>query len=326
MSRFCGHLFFLLIVIPMFAISGAGAPYPVIIDADIGSDMDDVWALALALCSPELDLKMVVTDGHDARERAKIAAKFLERVQRTDVAVGIGVKTSDSTAPQTKWAEDYDLSQYQGKVYEDGVQGMIEVIKNTSEPVRLVITGPCPNIPVLLQRCPDVFKKVRVFAMSGSVKKGYGGLPSPDAEYNVRKDIRAARKLYAASWRLTIAPLDVSGLIDIRGDQYQHLMRTDSILIRTLLENYRAWAKEGRSNAAPDVRSTTLYDAAAVYLAIENRFCRMEEIQLSVDNRGYTVVDPRAPTIEAAMEWKDRQGFIDWMVNRLKQGIVNKHP
>jgi inosine-uridine nucleoside N-ribohydrolase len=35
---------------------------PVILDTDIGGDIDDAWALALILKSPELDLKMLVTD------------------------------------------------------------------------------------------------------------------------------------------------------------------------------------------------------------------------------------------------------------------------
>ena len=33
---------------------------PVIYDSDIGDDIDDTWALAVLLKSPELDLKLVV--------------------------------------------------------------------------------------------------------------------------------------------------------------------------------------------------------------------------------------------------------------------------
>ena len=32
---------------------------PVILDTDIGGDIDDTWALAMLLKSPELDLKLV---------------------------------------------------------------------------------------------------------------------------------------------------------------------------------------------------------------------------------------------------------------------------
>ena len=51
--------------------------------------------------------------------RAKIAARILEIAQRTDVPVGIGIKTADSVGAQSPWVKDYDLSKYPGKVYQD---------------------------------------------------------------------------------------------------------------------------------------------------------------------------------------------------------------
>ena len=49
------------------------APIPVILDTDIGDDIDDTWALALLLKSPELDLKLVVGDYGEAQYRAPAA-------------------------------------------------------------------------------------------------------------------------------------------------------------------------------------------------------------------------------------------------------------
>ncbi len=51
-----------------------GGRIPVILDADIGSDIDDTWALALLLASPELDLKLLVKDHGDTVARARVAA------------------------------------------------------------------------------------------------------------------------------------------------------------------------------------------------------------------------------------------------------------
>ena len=55
---------------------------PVILDTDIGDDIDDTWALVMLLKSPELDLKLVVTDFGKAPYRAKIAARILETAGR----------------------------------------------------------------------------------------------------------------------------------------------------------------------------------------------------------------------------------------------------
>lgn len=315
---------FVAAMITLACFQAHSAPIPAILDTDIGSDIDDTWALALLLCSPELDLKLVVTDSHDTTARARIVAKFLEKVDRADVAVGIGVKTKDIKVPQAKWAEDYDLSKYPGKVHEDGVQAMIDVIQQSPEPVRLIVIGPCPNIPVFLQRYPDAAKKVTVFAMSGSVRKGYENLPSPDAEYNVREDIPASQKLYAWPWNLTITPLDTCGLVSIRSGKYLELRQIENPLVKTLLENYKVWVQETKNNTDPEVRSTILFDTVAVYLAIENKFCKMENLKLSVDSKGYTVINPKARVVSAATEWKDMPGYVNWMIERFKNGVVKK--
>ncbi|MGB9604069.1 MAG: hypothetical protein ACPMAG_14890, partial [Limisphaerales bacterium] len=66
----------------------------VILDTDIGDDIDDTWALGLLLKSPELDVKLVVGDYGKPLYRAKIIAKFLETVGRTDIPIGMGIDTS----------------------------------------------------------------------------------------------------------------------------------------------------------------------------------------------------------------------------------------
>lgn len=37
-------------------------PIPVILDTDIGGDIDDTWALVMTLKSPELDVKLIVSN------------------------------------------------------------------------------------------------------------------------------------------------------------------------------------------------------------------------------------------------------------------------
>ena len=68
-----------------------GARTPVILDTDIGDDIDDTWALALLLRSPELDVKLVVGDYGKALYRARLIARFLTVAGRTDIPVGVGL-------------------------------------------------------------------------------------------------------------------------------------------------------------------------------------------------------------------------------------------
>src|SRR5438876_10868186 len=67
--------------------SGAPVPIPVLLDTDIGTDLDDVFALALILASPEVDLRAVTTVGGDAHTRARVVCRFLEAVGRAEVPV-----------------------------------------------------------------------------------------------------------------------------------------------------------------------------------------------------------------------------------------------
>ena len=111
---------------------------PVILDTDIGGDIDDTWALALLLKSAELDLKLVVTDTGNTTYRAAVTAKFLEIAGRTHVPVGIGLHQNDDTGPQAPWVADYDLASYGGTVFEDGVGALINAIMASPEPVTLI--------------------------------------------------------------------------------------------------------------------------------------------------------------------------------------------
>ena len=65
-------------------IGAAAAPIPVIVDTDIGQDMDDSWSLAFMAGRPDLfDIKLVVSATRDTHGRAQIIAKYLDAIGRT---------------------------------------------------------------------------------------------------------------------------------------------------------------------------------------------------------------------------------------------------
>src|SRR5215471_17525813 len=121
----------LLFGLPLFAARAASPehPKPVILDTDIGDDIDDTWALGLLLQSPELDLKLVMGDYGKVDYRARLLAKFLQTVHRTDVPIGIGVDVAPhGDGPQLEWITNFTLPNYSGQVYHDGVGVLIEKI------------------------------------------------------------------------------------------------------------------------------------------------------------------------------------------------------
>ena len=292
---------------------------PTILATDIGDDIDDSWALALLLRSPELDLKLVVTDYGKPMYRAKVAAKLLEAAGRNDIPIGLGpeVKGVTGEGDQADWVKGYDLAAYPGKVKTDGVQALIDLVMGSKEPVTLICIGPLPTIAAALEREPRIAAHARFVGMDGSVRKGYGAKKEVVPEWNIKAGIPSAQRAFTAAWPMIITPLDTCGLVHIRGEKYAALLSSTDPLCRALIATYRVWL--GKDAARADRESTTLYDTVAVYLALskDKSLCVMENLKIRVTDDGFTRIDQAGKAMDCAMEWRDLGGFEDLLVSRI---------
>lgn len=293
---------------------------PVIFDTDIGGDIDDTWALALLLQSREFDIKLITTEVGDTSAKAEIVAKMLEVAGRTDIPIGIGVPHSDRPRGhnQLEWVGDYELSSYPGVVHQDGVGAIIDTVMGSAEPIEVIVVGPLPNIAAALEREPRIAEKAEFVGMHGSVRKGYGGSGEIHAEYNVKEFVKEAQKVFSAGWDMTIAPLDTCGIVGLKGEKYERVLKSENPLARAVIENYRAWTRsQGHDESRIKAGSTTLYDTVAIYLAISTELVEIEKLGIRVTDDGYTVIDDGGKVIKCATEWKDLGGFEDFLVERL---------
>jgi inosine-uridine nucleoside N-ribohydrolase len=312
--------------------SSRSGKIPVIFDTDICDDIDDTWALAMLLQSNEFDVKLITTAVRNTPSKAKVVAKFLETVGRTDIPIGIGVQHNKASHRQQAWTKDYELSSYPGTIYEDGVQALVDTIMNSRRPIKVVAVGPLPNIAAALEREPRIAKKAEFVGMHGSIYLGYGGNPKPSAEYNVVAFVKESQKVFTAPWNMTITPLDTCGLVQLKGQKYQKVLNRNSPLTRALIENYRAWYKQGILNKEKDISvseltkrvdkklnssSSTLFDTVGIYLAMSTDLVKMERLRIKVTDDGYTRIDEKAKMINCATEWKDLSAFEDFLVGRL---------
>lgn len=300
----------------------ARPPIPVILDTDIGDDIDDTWALILALKSPELDVKLVVTDFGNTVQRAKLVARVLELAGRTDIPIGIGIKENDDPGPQAEWVKGYDLAKYPGRVLKDGVQALIDTAMASTEPMTLIAIGPPPNLKAALEREPRIAGKLRLAGMYGSIHKGYDGKPKPEPEWNVKASPAAARALLAAPWREAIlTPLDTCGRVQLSGERYARVRGSSDPLLRGLVEAFSAWCKNrdwcAKDPALVSAKSSTLFDCVAVYLAISRDLVKTETTGVRVTDEGLTVPDPSARAFTWATEWTSLDDFEEWLTVRL---------
>jgi inosine-uridine nucleoside N-ribohydrolase len=331
MHRHCGSFLAILVLallarrLPAAEMPGvtplAPPKTPVILDTDIGGDIDDTWALALLLKSPELDVKLVVSDTGDTVYRARIVARMLEVAGRTDIPVGVGIRQSTQGGPQAAWVNGYDLERYPGKVHHDGVAALIDTIMKAPEPITLICIGALPNIKAALEKQPEITRRVRFVGMHGSIRLGYGGAPKPDPEANVVVDVAAAKAVFTASWPMTITPLDTCGLVHLTGAKYRKVAECSDPLTRAVIENYRIWRLAADPKATqPPTASSTLFDTVAIYLALSHDLVRMEQLPITISDDGFTKVDPRGKRVACAMAWTDLGKFEDFLVERLTGG------
>ncbi len=291
---------------------------PVLLDTDIGYDIDDTWALALLLKSPEVDLKLVLSATHNSVYAAKLLAKFLEAAGRPDIPVGVGLKFNDKVGGQSPWVADYDLASYPGQVYEDGVGALIDTIMSSPEPMTLLCIAPLPNIGEALRREPRLAERARFVGMHGSLRLGYDGSPELAKEYNVALHTPDCQRVFTAPWDMTITPLDTCGLVSLTGDKYQKILASQDPMVQTIIENYRLWCDWGtRERDYWKKQSSVLFDTVAVYLTFCEELLHMERLGVRVTDDGCTVIDETAKKMDCATSWKDLAAFEDFLVERL---------
>jgi len=191
--------------------------------------------------------------------------------------------------------------------------------------VTVICVGPLQTVSAALVKDPNIAPKAFFVGMHGSVRKGYSGRPTPSAEYNVRCDVQAARRVLSAPWRkITITPLDTCGLVHIEGRRFHTLKQSDDPLVRALLENYRIWAK--KKSIAELGRSSTLFDTVAVYLATPGaeNLAALETLSISVTGDGYTRIAPGGTKMSVATSWKSLDGYRERLVKVLTTAAAKR--
>ena len=299
---------------------------PVIIDTDVGTDVDDMWALAFALRCPELDIRLITTCTGDVEYRAALVAKLLEVAGRTDIPIGLGLPLDAAPEPQKAWIEDYQLNLYPGVVLRDGVGAICDTINQSENPVTIIAIGPLPNIAAALQRAPSIAENSKFIGMHGSLRIGYLGAPKPMKEYNVKQHALSCKSVFEADWEKEITPLDTCGNIILTGDNFQRVRNSTDDLVRAVIENHLIWYEAVASSPVvgpfikkmdPQVQSSILYDCVAIYMAFSSDGLVYEKLPITITEDGMTVIDDDGSMVNCATSWSDIEAFYSFLSARL---------
>jgi len=263
-------------------------PEKVIIDTDIGDDIDDAFAVALALRSPELQILGITTTFGDTETRAKLLDRFLAEAGRPEIPVAAGAPTPPkSNFTQRRYAVN---NRYAKPSHPDAVTFLLEQIRHNPSEVTLIAIGPLMNVGAAIDKDADTFRKLkRVIIMGGSIKSGYGdvgfGTPTPpQPEWNILNDIPSAQRLFAAGVRLYVMPLD-STQLKLDEVKRAFLFNQGTPITDALTLLYHQWGQE----------TPTLFDPMTIAFLVSPSLCPVQPMHIRVDELGFTRLDPGPP-------------------------------
>ena len=287
------------------------APQLAIIDTDIGDDIDDAFAVALALRSPELHILGITTAFGDTELRAQLLDRYLGAIGRADIPVAAGVATPHTNVfTQAAYAH-----QAPERKHPDAVAFLLDQIRAHPGQITLIAIGPLFNVQAAIERDPATFRQLRrVVIMGGSIYRGYGddmnGVPRPpEPEWNIKCDPAGARALLSAGIPVFVMPLD-STQIPLKAPAQGAIFSHGSPLTDQLTLLYHEWTGAG------ELRTPTLFDPVAVTYAIRPELCPATPMRLDVDDKGFTRPVEGAPNAQVCLK-SDKDGFMTLLLERI---------
>lgn len=194
---------------------------PVIFDTDIGTDVDDILALAVLAKSPELELIGVTTVYGDTPLRAKITRVTCDLLGCTETPVLIGEKET-LTGRQISWAghEGYgvpNLDKAEVSTTPGGVDYLLEAANRFAGELEVLATGPLTNIATAIRKDAATFSKIKHLYLMG----GAYWLDRP--EHNIKCDPEAAKIVFESGIPITAIGLDVTLRVLLEADDVHQI-------------------------------------------------------------------------------------------------------
>lgn len=207
----------------------------VILDTDIGSDVDDALALAVLLGAKNLNLHSITTVYGDTSLRAKIAAALCRHVGR-DIPIFAGASTPLSG--KAVWTSGREGANFDALDHlsistlsaNDHLLGSVEDLPD----LHIVAIGPLTNIAHALMRSPIFEKRVKALWIMG------GNFSSHKPEHNFSCDSAAAEVVFKSSIPTFIVDLPTSQQTNLNKSDIERIERAGK-LGPTLFKEIKSW-------------------------------------------------------------------------------------
>lgn len=255
----------------------------VIIDTDIGDDIDDALAIALALQSPELDILGITTVYKNTAARARIASSLLQSCERGNITVVPGLQRPFSEKEASGEKTDFNelpcqYTQEMAKVAVideyDAVSFIESILVSSEREVTIIALGPLTNIAALILKNRYALRKIKRIVLMG------GAYFSHIKEYNICCDPEAAKIVFNSEMEIIAIGLDVTLKCMLDKAEIDIIKKSThplSGLICELIELYQT--------RIPNAE-VYLHDPLAVAAAFDEELFVMRERKVYVETKG----------------------------------------
>jgi purine nucleosidase len=230
-------------------------PQPILLDTDIGTDIDDVYALILAALSPEFDLRAVTVVNCDVNLRARLARRVLNLLGRNEVPVsvgaavsltpgerrgwigheGLGVTFPDETEPLAVSPEEADSM--------DAAQRIAACTLSAAQsgtPLTIFTIGGMTNLALAIRCYPEATRTIGQVIAMASTFHGFGE-ENARPEHNIACDSVAAEIVLRSGLPLTLVGLNVTQQTTMTATEVDALESIGGPLADALVGMHRIW-------------------------------------------------------------------------------------
>jgi len=263
-----------------------------LLDTDIGSDIDDSLCLAYLLCQKQCEILGITTVSGDSVNRAKLASALLKAAGSDGIPIYPGVEQpllipqKQPVAHQvrylSKWPHETKFPEGQA------IEFMRRTIRENPNEITLLAVGPLTNIALLFAVDPEIPALLkRLVIMCGVFTYSYQGA-SCLSEWNARCDPHATAMVYNAPVKNIVSVgLDVTGQVVMEKDEIINRFNTD--LLKVILDF---------SGILDNTRKSIVYhDPLAAAVIFKREICDFK--------RGNVEVEIGSNRLEGLTYWKE---------------------
>jgi len=282
----------------------------ILLDTDIGSDIDDAVCLAYLLAQPDCELLGVTTvTGEGARRAALVSA--LCKIAQQDVPIHVGAETPllvDQRQPHVpqaaaleRWPHETDFPRG------EAIEFMRQTIRAHPGEVTLLTIGPLTNAALLFSVDPEIPQLLKGLVMMGGVfGDGDPRHPERGAEWNAMLDPHATAIVFRAPVAVHRA-VGLNATLQVKMDADEVRRRFDAPLLRPVRDFAEVWFEERDE--------IVFHDPLAAVTIFDEEVCGFTRGRVAVDleaQPGRTGFTPEkdgphevATTVDAARFFQD---------------------